>query len=106
MSDDTSVNTWSFVSLPVGPVRVGPVMGALTRGVWGTPAMPMGGMTGEYTSSDVGGRPTSSLAIIAVVAGVLSVFAMRGYVVGAIAAIVGGALALQPARGPSPPRSV
>lgn len=139
MSDDTSVNTWSFVSLLVGSllILVGSVMGALMMGVWGTWGMPMAGMMGEYMSSYVGdgwtssmawwmaawgiltgglvlaaavhvrsGREAQTWAIIAIVAGVLSLLAMGGYVVGAVAAIVGGALALQPAGRSAPPRSV
>lgn len=55
------------------------------------------------------GRESQTWAVIAIVAGVLSLFALGGYVVGAVAAIVGGALALQPAQRPQrpvPPRSV
>ena len=140
MSEDTSVNTWSFVSLLVGSILIlfGSIAGALMMGVWGAwGMMPMAGMMGEYMSNYVGdgwtstmawwmaawgivtgglvlaaalhvrsGREAQTWAVIAIVAGVLSLFAMGGYVVGAIAAIVGGALALQPVRRSAPPRSV
>lgn len=50
-------------------------------------------------------RDTLTWGIIAIVAGALSLFAMGGFVVGAIAAIVGGALALMQPRSPALPRS-
>lgn len=138
MDNDTTLRTWSFVSLLVGSllILVGSLAGALMMGVWGG-WMPMAGMMGEYMSNYVGtgwatnmawwmgawglltgglvlaaavhvraARETQTWAIIAIVAGVLSLFAMGGYVVGAIAAIVGGALALQPIQQSAPPRSV
>jgi hypothetical protein len=124
MSERSDVRTWSFLCLLIGGILilVGGLMGAFMMGTWGwTGMMSMSGMMDAYTGTGwsttmawwmgIIGFASGSLVItsayqvyrqqetvrwgvIAIVAGALSLFAMGGYVIGAIAAIAGGALAL------------
>lgn len=120
---DNDLRTWSFLSLLVGGIliAVGGLMGALMMGYGPLGVMPMGAMMGGYVDEGwaaqmawwmglVGlatgafvllaaynvrqGRSTAAWSVVAIVAGALSLFAMGGYVVGAVAAIAGGALGL------------
>lgn len=122
MSESTELRMWSFVSLLVGGILivVGGLMGAVMMGAYGWSGM-MGGMMGAYMSDawvanmswwmgGIGlvtgalvlvasgqvlrGREVALWGVVAIAAGALSLFAMGGYLLGAIGAIAGGALAL------------
>lgn len=139
MADRSELRTWSFLSLLVGGILivVGGLLGPLMMGTVGwVGAMPMNGMMNAYAGDawvasaawwmgGVGiitgafvliaaynvnrGRDRPLWSTIAIVAGALSLFAMGGYMLGAIAAITGGVLGLvDQQRGDTPagPRDV
>lgn len=124
MAERTELRTWSFVSLLIGGIliAVGGLVGSLTMGPGGWMGrMSMRGPMSGYVDDAwlngmawwMGGvglvtgalvliaayhvhhrREAGGWSVVAIVAGTLSLFAMGGYLVGAIAAIVGGALAI------------
>lgn len=124
MATRTEFQTWGFLGLLVGGILivVGGVMGAFMMGAWGwTGMMPMAGMMDAYVGEGwstmmawwmgaiglvAGGlvlisayqvyhqREVGLWSVVGIAAGALSLFAMGGYVLGAAAAIAGGALAL------------
>lgn len=124
MSTNSELRTWSFLSLLVGGILilVGGLMGSLMMGATGWMGMaPMNGVMDAYMDDAwlanmgwwMGGvslvsggvvlfaasriyreRSVSLWSVLAIVAGALSLFAMGGFVLGAVAAIAGGALAL------------
>lgn len=118
-SDD--LQTWSFSTLLIGGILilVSGLMGTLMMGAWGTSGM--GAMMDAYMGANWSTATTGWMAglglatgglvlasaynvyhahraptwgVIAIVAGALSLLAMGGFVLGAVAAIAGGALAL------------
>lgn len=121
---ENELRTWSFLGLLIGGILIlaGGLMGALMMGAYGwMGAAPMSSMMGSYASDAwvanvslwMGGvglltgglvllaahqvyrnRETRLWSVVAIVAGALSLFAMGGFVVGAVAAIAGGALGL------------
>lgn len=118
MAED--MRTWSFISLLIGGILIlsGGLMGATMMGWggWGMMDMmdggtPIGwvstmawwmGIIGVVTGAAAlvaaamvyRGQDLATWGIVGIVAGALSLLAMGGYVIGAIAAIAGGALAL------------
>lgn len=124
MADNTEFRAWCFLSLLVGGILivVGGLMGTFRMGLYGWSGMgAMSDMMGDYVgdgslsimtwwSGGVGvvtgafvlfsaaqiyrERDVSLWAVVAIVAGALSLVAMGGFVIGAVAAIAGGALAL------------
>lgn len=124
MAERTEIRAWSFLSLLIGGILivVGGLMGSLMMGTYGWRGMaPFGSMMEPYVGDAwlvgmswwMGGvglvtggfvlvaayqvyrvRGIAFWSTIAIVAGALSLFAMGGYVLGAIAAIAGGALGL------------
>lgn len=120
MAERTELRTWSFLALLVGGILilVGGLMGSLMMGASGWMGMmPMSvymddpwistmawwmGLVGAiagglvlFAASEVRrDRNARAWGAVAIVAGALSLFAMGGFMVGAIAAITGGALAL------------
>lgn len=126
MTNERELRSWSFVSLLVGGVLivVGGLMGATMMGSgWMPMAGMMGSAMGDAWLADMawwmGGvgvasgavvllaasrvyraRDMASWGVVAIVAGAFSLFAMGGFVLGAFAAIAGGALALVGERRP------
>lgn len=124
MNERSDLRTWSFVSLLVGGVLImtAGLMGSLMMSTWGwMGGMPMSGVMDAYMGEAwsqrfawwmglvglaTGGlvlasayhvrqaRNVYAWCVVAIVAGAFSLFAMGGYVVGAVAAIAGGALGL------------
>lgn len=132
MREPDQIRSWAFVSLLAGGVLIAlsGLLGAFMVGSTGWfGAMPMVGMMGDYGPSAwgqgaawwmsgvglvAGGlvlaasyhvrhmRNSASWSIVAIVAGAASLLGMGGYVVGALAAIVGGVLGLIEMRDPTP----
>lgn len=127
MSGTDQTKTWAFASLLTGGILL--VAGALAAALmFGTPgwhgATPMGGMMNggsmwrqgvAWWMSGVGlvagalvlaaatqlrrAHKSAEWSIVAIVAGALSLFMMGGFVVGALAAVIGGVLGLVGTRG-------
>lgn len=124
MSEAGQLRSWAFIGLLIGGILiiVGGLMGTAMMGAaWPMGMGAMSGMMGTYVSEGqlatmswwmgaVGtvtgtfvliaayhvyrGRKSALWSVVAIVAGALSLFAMGGYVFGAVAAIAGGALGL------------
>lgn len=123
MAERREFETLSFLGLVIGGILilVGGLMGALYMNAWGWGGMMSNGMMGTPAASGGQGatnwwfgglglltgvviliassriyaqRDVGTWSVVAIAAGALSVFAMGGFMIGAAAAIVGGALAL------------
>lgn len=131
MSETEQLRIGAFVTLLTAGILIalGGLMGPFMFGATGwNGAMPMGDMMGGYGPSTRAGaawwmsgaglvtgalvivaafqvrhrRNATAWSVVAIVAGAASLLAMGGFVVGALAAIVGGALGLIETREPNP----